>query len=49
MQQKTQKIFFDFDIISFELVALETRFYWERMRDTGCQYVNKQCQDFTYY
>ena len=30
MQQKTQKIFFDFEIIAFELVVLDTRFYWER-------------------
>ena len=30
MQQKTQKIFFDFEIIAFELVVLGTRFYWER-------------------
>ena len=27
MQQKTQKIFFDFEIIAFELVALDTSFY----------------------
>ena len=49
MQQKIQKIFFDFDIISFELIALDTRFYWERILDIGCQYVNKQSLDFTYY
>ena len=30
MQQKIQKIFFDFQIIAFLLVALNTRFYWER-------------------
>ena len=49
MQQKIQKIFFDFDIISFELIALDTRFYWERILDIGCLYVNKQSLDFTYY
>ena len=27
MQQKTKKMFFDLDIIAFELVALDTRFY----------------------
>ena len=27
MQQKTQQIFLDFEIIAFELVALETSFY----------------------
>ena len=26
MQQKVEKIFFDFEIIAFELVALDTRF-----------------------
>ena len=49
MQKKIQEIFFDLEIISFELVALNTRFYWERMLVTGCQYVNKQSQDFIYY
>ena len=41
MQQKIQKIYFDFDIILFELAALDTRFYWERILDIGCQYINK--------
>ena len=27
MQQKAEKKFFDFEIIAFELVALDTRFY----------------------
>ena len=27
MQKKIQKIFFDFEIIAFELVPLDTRFY----------------------
>ena len=49
MQKKIQEIFFDLEIISFELVALNTRFYWERMLVIGCQYVNKQSQDFIYY
>ena len=49
MQQKSQKIFFDFAVIAFELVALETRFYWERILVIGYQYVNKQSQDFRYY
>ena len=47
MQQKTQQIFLDFEIIAFELVALETSFYWERILVIGCQYLNKQSQDFT--
>ena len=29
MQKQVQKIFFHFEIIAFELVALNTRFYWE--------------------
>ena len=49
MQKKVQKIFFDFETIAFELVALNTRFDWERMLVFGCQYVNKQSEDFRYY
>ena len=49
MQQKTQLIFFDYEIITFELVALDTRFYWEIIHVIGCQYVNKMSQDFRYY
>ena len=39
MQKKVQKIFLDFEIIAFELVALNTRLYWERILVIGCQYV----------
>ena len=49
MQKKIQKILFDFQIISFELVALDTRFYFGRILVIGCQYVKKQSQDFRYY
>ena len=42
MKKKFQKIFFDFKIIAFELVALNTHFYWERILFISCQYVNKQ-------
>ena len=42
MQQKIQKVFFHFEIIAFELVALNIRFYWERILSLGCQYVTKQ-------
>ena len=49
MQKKIQKTFFDLEIVAFELVALNTRFYWERMLVIGCQYVNKQSEDFIYY
>ena len=36
MQKKIAKIVFDFEIIEFELVALNTRFYSERMLVVGC-------------
>ena len=49
MQKKIQKIFFDSEIIAFELLALTTRFYWERIPVIGYQYVKKQSQDFKYY
>ena len=49
MQHKTEKIFLDFEIIAFELVALHTSFYWERILVIGCQYVNNKSQDFWYY
>ena len=48
MQETTEKVFFEFKIIALELVALDTRFYWEIMLVIGCQYVNKQSQDFRY-
>ena len=41
MQQKIEKRFFDLEKIAFEVVALNTRFYWERILAIGCQYVNK--------
>ena len=49
MQKKLKKILFDFQIIAFELVALNTRSYWEKILFIGCQYLKKQSQDFTYY
>ena len=48
MWKKIRKIFFDFEIIAFELVALDTWFYLERILVIGSQYVNKQSQDFSY-
>ena len=41
MQKKIQKIFLDFETILFELVALNTRFYWERILVIGCQCAKK--------
>ena len=35
VQKKLPKIFFDLEIIAFELVALNTRFYWERYLSSG--------------
>ena len=49
MQKKMEKIFADFEIIAFESVALDTRFYWGTILFIGCQYVNKHSQDFWYY
>ena len=49
MQQKIEKRFFDLEKIAFEVVALNTRFYWERILVTGCQYVKKESQDFRYH
>ena len=34
---------------SISIVAVNTRFYWERILFIGCQYLNKQSQDFRYY
>ena len=48
MEKKIEKIFSDFEIIEFELFALYNRFYLEIMFVVGCQYVNKQSQDFRY-
>ena len=41
MQLKIEQIFFDFEIIAFELVALDTCFYWEWILVIKCQNVNK--------
>ena len=49
MQKKIGKQFFDFKLFPFELVALNTRFYWERILVIGCHYVKKESQDFKYY
>ena len=49
MQKEIQEIFFGFQIIVFKLLALNFRFYWERILFIGCQHVNKQSQDFRYF
>ena len=49
MQKKIEQIFFDLEIIASEFVALNTRFYWERILVIGSQYVNKQSQGLRRY
>ena len=49
MSKNIQKIFLDFEIKAFEFLALNIRFYSERILVIRCQYVNKQSQDFRYY
>ena len=46
MQKKIEKIYLDFEIIAFELVPLNTGFYWENILVIGCQYAKKESQDF---
>ena len=46
MQKNIQKTFFDFEIIAYAFFALDTRFYWETILIIGCEYVNKQSQNF---
>ena len=48
MQKKIGKRFFGFEMIAFEMVVLNTRFYWEKILVIGCQYISKQSQDFRY-
>ena len=48
MKQKIEDIFFDIEIIAFELFALDTRFYLERILVIRGQYVEKQFQDLRY-
>ena len=46
MKKKIQKINFGAEIIAFELVALNNRFYWENRLVIGIQYANKESEDF---
>ena len=48
MEKKVEKMLFSFEIIAFELVALNTRFYLENILVIGCQYFIKQSQDFRF-
>ena len=49
MQKEIDEILFYFEVIPFELVLLNTRFYWERIVVIRSQYVNKMSQDCRYY
>ena len=49
MQRKIEKIFFDLEIISFDLVALNTGFKREIILVIACPNVEKQSHDFRYY
>ena len=46
MKEKIQKSFFRYEIIAFELVPLNTGFYWENILVIGCQYGKKESQVF---
>ena len=48
-QRKIEQIFLDLEIISFEMVGLNIRFYWERILFIECQHVKKQPHAFRYY
>ena len=48
-KKKNQEKIFGFEIIDFELVALNTSFYWENILVIGCHYANKESQDFRYF
>ena len=49
MQKKLQKMFSGFEMIAFELVALNTRFYWENILVIVYHYPNKESEDFIYF
>ena len=49
MQKKNHKMFFGFEMIPFELVALNTRFYWDNILVIRCHYANKDSEDFRYF
>ena len=49
MQKKVKESFFDFEIIAFELVGLNTRCYWQNIVVIGFNYANKESQDIRYF
>ena len=49
MQKKIEKFNSGSEIIAFELVALNTRFYLENILVIFSHYANKESQDFRYF
>ena len=49
MKKKIQKINFGAEIIAFELVELNNRFYWENILVIEIHYANKESQDLRYF
>ena len=47
--EKNSEKYFDFEIKTFELVSLNTPFYWETIVFMRCEYVNKQLVFFQSY
>ena len=49
MEKEIGETFWVLEKNAFELVSLNTYFYWERIPVIASQHVNKQSQDFIYY
>ena len=48
MEKNIEKIFFGLEIIAFELVTLNTRFYLENILVIRCEYANIESENFRY-
>ena len=49
MQKTIEKIISVLQMISFELIPLNTHFCWQRILVIGSQYIKKRSQDIRYY
>ena len=49
MEEGSEKNIIDFEIIAFQFVVFNTRFYWENILVIGCHYGKKESQDFRYF
>ena len=49
MEKKIEKMVLGSEIIAFELVALNTRFYSENILVIWCQYGKKESEAFKYF